>query len=63
MSVKSTSGDFNLEYATKVFKVAKSAMKTQGEQTLKLIDSAQGVDAQATPRVRPGRGQLINVVA
>ena len=63
MSVKSASGDFNIQYATRVFKVAKSAMKMQGEQTLKLIDSAQSVDSQRTAQVRPGRGRLINVVA
>lgn len=61
MKVTKSSTDFHTEYATRVFKAAKDAMKVQGEQTLKLIESAQ-TDQQAA-RARPGRGKLINIVA
>ena len=62
MRVNNTSPDFQTEYATRVFKVAKNAMKAQGEQTLQLIESAK-TDAPKSAPARPGRGQLINVIA
>ena len=63
MQVKGTGSDFQTEYATRVFKVAKSAMRAQGEQTLKLLDSAQVPDVPKASPPPPGRGKLINVVA
>ena len=63
MQVKGTRNDFHTEYATRVFKVAKNAMQAQGEQTLKLIDSAQVPDVHKASLPPPGRGKLINVVA
>ena len=63
MQINGTSHDFHTEYATIVFKVAKNAMRAQGEQTLKLIDSAQVADASKASTPPPGKGKLINVVA
>ena len=63
MQVKGTGNDFQTEYATRVFKVAKNAMRAQGEQTLKLIDSAQVPDVHKASAPPPGTGKLINVVA
>ena len=63
MQVKGTRNDLHTEYATRVFKVAKNAMQAQGEQTLKLIDSAQVPDVHKASPPPPGRGKLINVVA
>ena len=62
MQIKNTSTDFQTDYATRVFKVAKNAMKAQGEQTLQLIESAKTEGPQSPP-TRPGRGKLINVIA
>ena len=63
MQIKASSNDFQTEYATRVFKVAKNAMRAQGEQTLKLIDSAQVTGNPKPSNPPPGTGKLINVVA
>ena len=61
MQVNRSEADFQTEYATRVFKATKDAMKVQGQQTLQLIESAK--TERQEPVARPGRGQLINVVA
>ena len=63
MQVSRAQADFQIEYATRVFKTAKDAMKVQGQQTLQLIESAKTERQEPVPTARPGRGQLINVVA